>query len=495
VITLPPSEAARALGVEQVTAPVIGVSTDTRDLKPGDLFVALVGERYDGHAFVPAAFAAGASGVVVEMGRSIAGDPEWRPPTGNGRVYRVPDSLRALGALARAVRRRSDAVVVGVTGSVGKTGTKDLIHAMASVTGPVVATAANLNNEVGVPLTLLRLETSTRVAVVEMGMRGRGQIAELAAVAEPDVGVITRLAPVHLETLGTMEEVARAKAELLKGLHASGTAVIRAGEELLEPTLSACNCRVLRFALAAGQTNLNDSATADVTGSPWRSYRGVSGLRLVWPGGNGVVPLPFTARHKLENAVAATAACYAAGLSVEACITGLSASVLTPARGDEIRLGETIILDDTYNANPVSMRAALDWLAEVAAGERLRPVAVLGEMLELGSDSDSYHEQVGAYAAQVGVETLFVTGEHAPCMVEGFCAAGGDETRAAVFTMEGVSEAPGRRQNRLPASGIEDLLPRLGGREVVLVKASRGIRLERVVAALESRLNTAGVVS
>jgi UDP-N-acetylmuramoyl-tripeptide--D-alanyl-D-alanine ligase len=472
VIALPAKEAAVVLGVEAVNAPVTRVSTDTRDLLPGDLFVALVGERYNGHAFVPAAFAAGASGAVVEMGRSITGDPDWNPPAGAGLLYRVPDSLRALGALARAVRRKSGSLVIAVTGSVGKTGTKDLLRAMVATVCPVIATEANQNNDVGVPITLLRMEADTRVTIVEMGMRARGEIHRLAQVAEPDVGLITRLAPVHLETLVTLEEVASAKAELMEGLRPGGRAVIPAGSELLEPLVAAAGRAPLRFALLPddGRPVSTGLPEADVTGRVLTVASRDCTLQLCWPGGQTVVHLPFAARHRLENAVAATAACYAAGLPVAECAAGLSTAVFTPGRGDEIRLGGMLVLDDCYNANPVSMRASLDWLAQRASAEGRRPVAVLGDMLELGDRAEAYHRELGAYVAQVGVELLWVVGTQAQAMLDGFGSAGTARKAEALVDAE---------------DGLDALLASLDPDDAILIKASRGVRLERVVEALK----------
>jgi UDP-N-acetylmuramoyl-tripeptide--D-alanyl-D-alanine ligase len=490
VIALSATEAARALGVDEVAETVTGVSTDTRALVPGDLFVALVGERYDGHAFVPAAFAAGASCAVVEMGRSIAGIHEWKPPTGDGRLYRVPDSLRALGALGQAVRRLSSAIVIGVTGSVGKTGTKDLIRAMALETGPVVATEANLNNEIGVPITLLRLEPSTRVAVIEMGMRGRGQISSLSVLTEPDVALITRLAPVHLEAVGTMEEVARAKTEILEGLRPGGVAVIPAGVDLLEALAADCRFPIVRFALLKNAGASNTGAAflpgPDVTGLLVLGPGGQRLFRLVWPGGETTITAPFTAPHKLENAVAATAACYAAGLPVEECVRGFDSATLTPGRGDVLRLGDMLLLDDTYNANPVSMRAALDWLVEMATEEGRRAVAIVGDMMELGPDAAAYHREVGRHAAHAGVEGLWATGEYAQFVVDGFCSGGAPAEAASIFTMD--ESAQGRRpDNGAPlVAGLAAVVREVGAQDAVLVKASRSVRLERVVSALRA---------
>ena len=222
MIPLSADEAGYALHLPPLRQDVTGVSADTRTLRPGDLFVALIGERFNGHHYVEAAFAVGASGAVVQAGagaeqvQSVVSAPE------RDRLYVVPDTLVALGDLARAVRQKSSAIVIAVTGSMGKTGTKDLIRSMAGMERVVLATEFNLNNEVGVPLTLLQIDRSTELVVVEMGMRGLGQIQYLTRMARPQVGVVTNVAPVHLELLGSMEAIAEAKAELLLALEGSG---------------------------------------------------------------------------------------------------------------------------------------------------------------------------------------------------------------------------------------------------------------------------------
>ena len=328
------------------------------------------------------------------------------------------------------------------------------------------------------PLTLLRIEADTRVTIVEMGMRARGEILGLAQVAEPDVGVITRLAPVHLETLRTVEEVALAKAELLHGLRPGGKAVIPAGSELLEPLVLAAGLTPLRFALMPedGLPVWEGYAEADVTGRALTAGPQDCTFQLCWPGGEATVHLPFAARYRLENAVAATAACYAAGLPVAVCVGGLSSAVFTPGRGDELRLGRMLVLDDCYNANPVSMRASLDWLVQRAAAEGRRPVAVLGDMLELGDEAEEYHREVGAYAAQVGVESLWVVGPLSQAMLDGFVTAGKSKHAKALVDID---------------VGLGALLASLGQDDAILIKASRGIRLERVVEAMKRRFNSA----
>ncbi|MBN1319376.1 MAG: UDP-N-acetylmuramoyl-tripeptide--D-alanyl-D-alanine ligase [Thermoleophilia bacterium] len=467
MIALTAEEAGRALGLPPLATPVSGVSIDTRTLQPGDLFVALKGERFDGHDFVKAALAAGASGAVV--GRETWRNREADRGAGPSPVYEVDDTLEALWALAREVRRKSKAVVFAVTGSAGKTSTKDLLGAMAGRVRRLVMTAANQNNEVGVPLTLLAITSDTEAVVVEMGMRGRGQIAALAQVAEPDIGVITNIHPVHLELLGTLEDIAEAKAELAKGLRPGGTAVIPAECGVLQPYINAAECRTVRFGPD------EPGCAADVKGALQPSSEGRDYvLRFRWPGGQVEVETPHMPRHRVENATGAAAACYAAGLPVAECAAGVTAVRLSGGRGDVLHLPGLTIIDDTYNANPAAVRAAVDDLVRMAAETGGRAVAVLGDMLELGPESERYHLETGEYAARAGVRALWGVGPLAGATVDGFenrwRAKGADRDWMA-----------GHVASAEETSSVSAAL-RPG--DVVLFKASRSMRLETMVRRL-----------
>jgi UDP-N-acetylmuramoyl-tripeptide--D-alanyl-D-alanine ligase len=458
MIVLSAEEAGAALGTGPLNTEVAGVSTDTRSLKPGDLFVALCGERFDGHDYVVAALAKGACGAVVER-------DAWEARSGGtlGAVYPVDDTLEALGALARAVRRKSGAIVFAVTGSAGKTSTKDILGAMVARALRVVTTAANQNNEVGVPLTLLQIEPDTEAVVVEMGMRGAGQIAALARVAEPDVGVITNVYPVHLELLGTLGNIAQAKAELVHGLRPGGVGVVPLASDPLEPCLADCPSRIVRFALASGP-----GGGADLVA--WvesESEDGSQSLRVRWSGGEAslaVLPVP---RHTLENIVAAAAACYAAGLPVERCLPGFLDSGPGKGRGETILLPGLCLIDDTYNANPAAVQAAIDHLMQVAASLGGRPVAVLGDMWELGPETGEYHRRTGQYAAKAGVEVLWGVGPLSVATVEGFGAS-----------------APDRAGHVPSPAETSPVAASLHTGDVVLFKASRGVGLEVMVEAV-----------
>jgi UDP-N-acetylmuramoyl-tripeptide--D-alanyl-D-alanine ligase len=403
------SDPAVASGPERVVI-------DSRAVGPGDLFVGLPGERVDGGAFAAAALEAGAWGVLVAAEHAAG----LRCPSTQS-VIAVEDPLAALGALARAWRRELGAKVVGITGSTGKTSTKDLLAAMLAPRLRTVATHANLNTEIGLPLTILGAPQGTQALVLEMAMRGVGQIAELVAIAEPDVGVITNIGPVHLELLGSVEAVAAAKAELVRDLRPGATAVLPADEPLLEPHLRN-DIEIVRF----GDEPLPE------------------GLEL-----------PFTSAHMLRNARAAVAAARAVGVEP----SGRVEVELSAMRGQRIALpGDIVVVNDCYNANPMSMRAALDDLAVSAGGRR---VAVLGDMLELGPDELRFHAEIGEHARADGVDLLVTVGPLAREMH-------GDH---AVDTAAEAAEL------------VRELV-RPG--DTVLVKASRGVGLEVVAEALQA---------
>ena len=426
-----PDRVARAAGA-RLAAPAphaagpARVVIDSRDVGAGDLFVGLTGGNVDGGRFAPQALAGGAWGVLV--GPEHADAARCAPP---GVLLAADDPLAALGRLATAWRRSLGAQVVGITGSTGKTSTKDLLAGMLAPQRRVVATAQNLNTEIGLPLTILGAPPGTEVLVLEMAMRGAGQIAELAAIAEPDVGVIVNVGPVHLELLGTIEAIAATKAELIAALEPGGTAIVPASEPLLEPHRRA-DVRTVTF-----------GPGGDVSELP-------AGLSV-----------PFTSAHMRRNALAALAAARAVGVEPEGAVT----VALSSLRGQRIALpGDIVVVNDCYNANPMSMRAALDDLAASASGRR---VAVLGDMLELGPGEVAYHEEIGALATTAGVDLLVTVGPLAAHIGPAF--AGGahhhvDDARAAAA-----------------------LLPdRLEPGDTVLVKASRGVGLEVVAQALET---------
>jgi UDP-N-acetylmuramoyl-tripeptide--D-alanyl-D-alanine ligase len=442
-----PEQIARAAGARLLTAPPNGsgpehATIDSRQAGPGALFVGLRGQRSDGGRFAAPALEAGAWGVLTapEHAEQAAGQAT------TGVVLAAPDPLIALQRLATGWRRELGAEVIGVTGSTGKTSTKDLLLAVLAPHRRTVASRANFNTEIGLPLEILAAPAGTEVLVLEMAMRGAGQIAELAAVAEPDVGVIVSIGPVHLELLGSVEAVAAAKAELIAALAPGATAVIPAGEELLIGHLRA---------------DLDTVTFGD--GGDVRQLGGAAGRVEIGAGDERItIEVNFEQAHLRRNLLAAVAAARAIGVSA----SGRVELALSPGRGQRMTLaGDVTLIDDCYNANPMSMRAALDELAAAARRERSsRRVAVLGDMLELGETEAELHAQVGEHAAASGVDLLVTVGPRAQRMTERF----GGEVRV-------VPDA-GRAAELVPG------LLRPG--DMVLVKGSRGVGLELVCRAL-----------
>jgi UDP-N-acetylmuramoyl-tripeptide--D-alanyl-D-alanine ligase len=417
---------------------VTGVSIDSRSLRPGDLFVALPGERTDGARFAADALRAGASAVVV-------GGPPGAPPP-DERTIVVPDPLIALGRVAAEVRRRSAARVVGVTGSTGKTSTKDILAAILRRRLRTVASPANFNNEIGLPLTLCGIEPDTEAVVCELGMRGHGQIAYLAEIARPDVAVITAIGPVHLELVGTVEGVAEAKAEILQSLTADGAAVVPHGEPLLAPYVEMCRARVITF----GE---RDGADVRLLGI------GAGRAEIAAGGRTLTVPVNFDQHHNGLNLAAAVAACAGLGLdpAEPGLLSGAGEVAFSRWRGERIDLpGGGFAIADCYNASPDSMRAALRHLVAAAGGRRT--VAVLGDMAELGEAAPALHAEIAAELRRLGVAVVVAVGPLSR-------AYGGSWFADADAAAEGVPE-----------------LLRPG--DAVLVKASRSVGLEAVVEAL-----------
>ncbi len=436
-------EIARVTGGRRTGPPeleVDGATMDSRALRPGQLFVALRGER-DGHEFVAGARSGGAGAVLVE--REVDGLPS----------VVVADTAVALTALGVRARDRLDEVVVdgrpaaviGVTGSVGKTSVKDLI---ASATAPSRSTTASLrsfNNELGVPLTLLEARDATEVAVIEMGARGPSHVADLCVVARPTIGVVTAVALAHTEAFGAIEEVARAKGELVESLGAEGTAVLNLGDQRVAAMASRTVATVLTYGVDQGDVRAEGVVLDDHLRPRFA---------LVTPWGGGEIDLEVRGRHNAENAAGAAAAALAAGADLDGVLEGLAAATLSPWR---MELGVTPqglrVLNDAYNANPTSMAAALEALAHLEAERR---TAVVGPMAELGGHAVAEHQRIVELARRLGIRLLAVdTEEYGP----------GAEVVAGV---EGAVAALGA----------------LGPDDAVLVKASRVAGLERLAQRL-----------
>ncbi len=445
MIELEPAAMAEAMGAEVVRegpeAFPVRASIDSRSVEAGVLFFGLSGERADGGSFAGQALADGAWGVVVA--------PEWagrQAGEGDGWVFSVADPLVALQALATAWRRELAVPVLGITGSVGKTSVKDIARAI--LPGRVHANEQNLNTEIGLPLTVLAAPRETDLLVLEMAMRGFGQITLLAEIAEPDVGVITCVGPVHVEQVGSVEGVARAKAELIDGLPPEGTLIAPADPGLLAPHLERAPA-LLTF----GEDGDVRAEAIEVTDE------GLSAT-VVTPAGEEPFRFSFTELHNLTNALAAIAAGVALGFRPSEMSAGAGRIRLSGLRGERILLpGGAVLINDCYNANPVSMEAAIANLAAEQAGRR---VAVLGLMGELGERSGAYHAEVGEFARDSGIDIVIGVGPEA------------ERYRPDVIVDD-------------PAGAAAELaeLDREG--TVVLVKGSRSAGLEAVAEAFVGR--------
>jgi UDP-N-acetylmuramoyl-tripeptide--D-alanyl-D-alanine ligase len=441
--------------------PIRGGAVDSRRVVPGNLFVALPGERTDGHLFVADAVAAGASAVVVsrDPGRATLAE------LGDVTVVHVADGIAALGAIASAWRTRFNPLVIGITGSIAKTSTKEAVATVLGRRFRTLRSQGNQNNEIGLPLTLLDLDPSHEAAVLEMGMYVGGEISALARMARPSIGVVTAVQGVHLSRIGSLDAIEDAKAELVEALPAGGTAVLNADDPRVRRMADRTNAEPLTYGFAE-----DADVGADSVGSA-----GLDGMRFVLRirGRPTPVSIPGLGRLAVHNALAAAAAGHAAGLTDGEIAAGLAVGWSAPHRSAVIRAGGITIVDDAYNASPGSVRAALELLSGLPG----RRVAVLGEMLELAGDAPAGHREVGEAAAGV-VDRLVVVGDGASGIADGAIAAGLDpdrvtlaDDRAAAFSLLREELRPG---------------------DVVLVKASRGIALDELVADLATAFDPSG---
>ena len=430
-----------------------GVSIDSRSLRPGDLFVAIRGARFDGHRFVADAVARGAAAAVVSDAAALGAPPA------PGIV--VDDTLRALQGLARRVRRDSGARVVAVTGSVGKTTTKELSAAMLETRYRVFRNRGNLNNHIGLPLSLLELRNRPEVAVVELGMSGPGEIRRLVEIAEPDVRVWTNVGEAHAEFFPSIEAIADAKAEILTGASADAVVVANAADDRVMRRVAAFPGRVVTFGV---------DVEAEVSASDVEDL-GLGGVRarLRTPVGAAPVRTRLLGRGNLANVLAAVGVALSFDVPLAAAVERAAAVEAPPHRGRIHRLaGGVAVIDDSYNSSPLALETALAALGRGGAG---RKVAVLGEMLELGVRAEALHRAAGRAAAAAGVGLLLTVGGE-PARVLGRAAVEAGAPAAGVLHCETAEEAASRA-----AASVRD-------GDVVLVKGSRGVRTDRVVTRL-----------
>lgn len=440
-------------------AMVVSICTDSRKLEKGDLFIPLKGANFDGHDFIDAVMSRGAGGFITErVDRTVS---RWTDDR-HSLVLKVDDTGSAFADIAQLVRDKSLARVVGITGSTGKTSTKDMLAAIAGQSFKTVSSIANHNNEVGVPLTLTKAQQETEIMIVEMAMRGAGQISDLARVARPDIGVVTNVGLTHAELVGSEERIARAKGELIEALPVSGHAVLNHDDKWTELLRTQTKARVLTFGLdPAADFSMADATYDEEARATWR---------LIKRGRPGpMITLGVPGRHNISNALAAVAVASILGIPEHDVIAALQTVKLSGMRLSFIKSPAGFsVINDAYNANPASMASALETLDRIET--RGRRAAVLGEMAELGPYSEQAHEELGKLAAESGLSLLVTVGERARSI---YAAA-----------IENGFPAPAAAEFGSAAEAADWIGSRLEPGDTVLIKGSRVARLEDVAERL-----------
>jgi UDP-N-acetylmuramoyl-tripeptide--D-alanyl-D-alanine ligase len=427
-----------------------GISTDSRDIKNNDLFVPLRGTNFNGHEFLFPALEAGARGSLIdrEANRDIYNN------LSNYVLIQVQDTFLALSDLASAHRKKHPVPLIAVTGSSGKTTVKEMIAAVLRQSHHPLVSQGNFNNMIGLPMTVLNLGSEHSIAVVEAGINRLGEMDSLARAASPDVAVITTIGPVHLEGLGSIENVAREKFKLVQGMSTLGTAVVPAGNPYLQPLIRNVSYAVVTFGMEQGDFRAENIRYGVQTEFELKSPAGSQGIRLQIPG-----------RHNVANALAAAAACSAAGIGLDVVSRSLSRFSSPAWRMEILSLnGDRTLIRDCYNANPQSMKAALEVLARRGTGSRT--LAILADMAELGEQSARLHEEVGKEAAMLGIDRLIFVGANGRFFADGYISAGGD---ASAVTLAQDKE-----------SAWNAISPDLGNFGSILVKGSRLMKMETV---------------
>jgi len=429
---------------------VRGISTDSRTLEQDDLFVALIGERFDGHGFIPQAIERGASGLVVSKD---VGDSPVRD------IVLVGDTLQALGDIGRLYRKMFDIPVIGITGSNGKTTTKDMAASVLSHKYQVLKNQGNLNNAIGVPMTLFRLSKAYEMAIIEMGTGSPGEMSHLVEIVQPDVAVVTNIGPTHLEFFGSVDAVAIEKGLLVQ---AASSAVLNADDPRAAKMRDLVDGRVVLFGLEQARLTGDHVLAADIG----QDQYGRPEFPLVTGEGKIRIHLSSLGRHNIYNALAAASVGILFNVPLDGIRKGLELYEGTSRRMQEMTLDGVRIIDDTYNSNPVSLRAAVDFLSQMECdGKR---IAVVGDMLELGEQSDELHREAGSFIASRRISMLVTVGDKASRIAE----AALDDGFNRVFICGSNLEA------------IERLRGIIGGGDIVLIKGSRGMKMEEIVGSL-----------
>lgn len=446
------AEFAEARGDFDQELVAMGYSIDSRTINPGDLFIALSGERFDGHDYVEAALEKGAVGALVQAGRKVRGGPH--------RLLRVEDTLKALQSLGAAARRLWGKPLLAVTGSAGKTTTKEILAHVLATRFRVMKSSGNLNNHIGLPLQLLKLENEHDLAVVEMGMNHAGEIRALGTLAHHDLAVITVVAPVHLEFFDSIREIARAKYEIIETLHPGGVAVLNADDEYVCQFGRDFKGKVVTFGI---------HHAADVSARKI-SLNGAEGSVFELAAGSVREPVsfPLVGEHNISNALAAAAAAMERGITPSQAAVALSGIRPPEKRGQVLEIGGAAIINDCYNSNPRALEAMIDTLASMKAARR---ILVAGEMLELGPTAETLHRQCGLRAAEKKIDLVVGVRGLARSLAEGACGAG---TQAQFL--------------ETPEQAGEWLSRNLRPGDAVLLKASRGVKLERVLEMLQEKV-------
>jgi UDP-N-acetylmuramoyl-tripeptide--D-alanyl-D-alanine ligase len=433
--------------------PVYGVSIDSRTINRGDVFVAIKGDNFDGHDFVDNALAAGASAVIVSHGHAC-----------EGAFIRVNEPLTALEKMAGAARGRSRARVIAVTGSVGKTGSKEALKVALAETGLVHASEKSYNNHWGVPLSLARMPKNTRFGVFEVGMNHPGEITPLAKMIQPNIGIITTVEPVHLGAFSSLEEIAHAKAEIFSGLEAGGTVILNRDNSYYKLLARIATDRSLNI-ISFGQHAHADSKLlhTEPTDNGSQTTASISGKKIRFR-------LNIPGRHMVINSLAVLSAVMAANADIEAAASSLARLRAPKGRGNRTEIAGVTLIDDSYNANPASMRAALAAMAHSPHGGSQRKIAVLGDMLELGENSERLHLELLEPIEHAGIDLVFACGKYMQKLYDGLPA-----TKRAAFA-ENSAKLAAR------------LLTEVKSGDMVMVKGSLGSNMQPLFAALYDHL-------